>query len=59
MKRLPSPVFYEAYLGVKLLENKVAMVFPNSPAEHGGISVNDEIVIVNGLKINNDLSEWL
>ncbi len=59
MKRLPSPVFYEAYLGVKLLENKVAMVFPNSPAEQGGISVNDEIVIINGLKINNDLSEWL
>ncbi len=59
MKRLPSPIFYEAYLGVKMLDNKVMMVFPNSPAEQSGVSVNDEIVIINGLKINNDLSAWL
>jgi len=59
IKRLPSPVFYEAYFGVKMVENKVAMVFPNSPAEKGGVSINDEIVIINGYKINNDLSEWL
>ena len=58
-KRLPSPVFCEAYFGVKILENKVMMVFPNSPAEKGGVSVNDEIVIINGYKINNDFSEWL
>ena len=59
MKRLPSPVFYEAYFGVKMLENKVMMVFPDSPAEKSGVSVNDEIVIINGYKINNDFSEWL
>jgi len=59
MKRNPSPVFYEAYFGVKMLENKVMMVFPGSPAEKGGVSVNDEIVSINGYKINADLSEWL
>ena len=59
MKRNPSPVFYEAYLGVKMVENKVMIVFPDSPAEKGGVSVNDEIVIINGYKINNDLSQWL
>ena len=59
MNRLPSTVFCEAYLGVKIVENKVAMVFPSSPAKKSGVSVNDEIVIINGFKINNDLSEWL
>ena len=41
------------------IENKVHSIFPNSPAEKGGLSVGDEIVIINGLKISDDLSQWL
>lgn len=54
-----SPLFHEAYLGIRLHEGKVFTVYPNSPADKGGISVGDEIVIINGLKVNNDLSDWL
>jgi predicted metalloprotease with PDZ domain len=55
----PSATFHEAYLGVRMLENKVMTVFPNSHADLAGVSVGDEIVIVNGFKINDDLSQWL
>ena len=55
----PSATFHEAYLGVRMLENKVMTVFPNSHADLAGVSVGDEIVIVNGFKISDDLSQWL
>ncbi|MBL4708126.1 MAG: M61 family metallopeptidase [Flavobacteriales bacterium] len=54
-----TPLFHEAYLGIRLIENKVHSVFPGSPAEKAGVAVDDEIVIVNGLKVNKDLSSWL
>jgi predicted metalloprotease with PDZ domain len=55
----PSATFHEAYLGVRIFDNKVITVFPNSHADLAGISVGDEIVILNGFKINDDLSQWL
>lgn len=58
-EKQPSPIFHEAYLGVRIIENKIHSIFPGSPAEKGGISIDDEIVIINGLKINDDLSSWL
>lgn len=58
-QKKPSTVFHEAYLGIRIFENKVHSIFPNSPADKGGLSVGDEIVIINGLKINEDLSQWL
>ena len=41
------------------MDNKVIMVYPDSSADLGGISVGDEIVIINGIKVNDDLSQWL
>lgn len=58
-KRLPSVNYHEAYLGVRIVDKKVIAVHPDSPADKGGASVGDEIVIINGLKVNNDLSQWL
>lgn len=58
-KKLPATIFHEAYLGVKIMDNKVIMVYPDSSADLGGISVGDEIVIINGIKVNDDLSQWL
>ena len=58
-QKLPSAIYHEAYLGVKIMDNKVMMVYPDSPADLGGVSVGDEIVIINGIKVNDDLSQWL
>lgn len=61
--KIPSPYFSESYYGFKLLiENqkyKVFSVFPNSPAEKAGMSVEDELISVNSFPINNDLDKWL
>jgi predicted metalloprotease with PDZ domain len=57
--RQPSDLFHEAHLGVKLdPENLVLMVYPKSVADRAGVSVKDEIVSINGIKLNNDLSNW-
>ena len=54
--------FNEAQLGFKVRydNNKciVDSIFPNSPAEENGLSIDDEIIAINGIKINNDISEW-
>lgn len=59
----PSPNFSESHVGFKVLvENqkyKVFSVFPNSPAEKAGVSVEDELLSVNSYPINNDLDKWL
>src|SRR5690554_2221587 len=57
-KKNPADEFYEAYLGFKILENKVVSVFPNSVAETHGISIMDEVISINSIKINDDLSKW-
>jgi predicted metalloprotease with PDZ domain len=55
--------FYERYLGLKGAEvnhhKKVSMVAPYSPAWKAGISINDEIIAVNGFILKNDLNHWL
>lgn len=57
-EKLPADEFYEAHLGFILIEGKVFNVYPNSVAEKAGISIQDEIVAVNGIKVNGDLSKW-
>lgn len=57
--RLPALNYHEAYLGVRIVEGKILTVFPDSPADKGGVAIGDEIVIINGLKVNDDLSQWL
>lgn len=58
----PATNFNEAYLGFKVrYENKACIIdsiFPNSIVEEKGLSINDEIIAINGIKINNDLTEW-
>lgn len=57
-KKMPADEFYEAHLGIRLVDNKVFTVYPNSVAERAGISVKDEVLSINSIKINNDLSAW-
>jgi predicted metalloprotease with PDZ domain len=55
--------FYERYLGLKAAEvnhhKKVNMVAPYSPAWKANISINDEIIAINGFMLKNDLNPWL
>lgn len=58
----PATNFNAAYLGFKVKYEKnsciVDSIFPDSIAEENGLSVNDEIIAINGIKINNDLTDW-
>jgi len=51
------------YLGVrpKDVNGKVvvSMVYRYSPAWEAGISAEDEIIAVNGFRVNDSLSDWL
>ncbi len=62
LKIEPSKKYNEAYLGFKVrYENKICIVdsiFPNSIAEENGLSINDELIAINGIKINNDITDW-
>lgn len=50
--------FHESHLGFICEDEKVAMIYPNSVAEQAGLMVEDEIIRINGKKINNDISDW-
>ncbi|HWY37309.1 MAG TPA: PDZ domain-containing protein, partial [Bacteroidia bacterium] len=58
-----APVFYERYLGMKAMEHlhhkKITMIAPYSPAWEAGLSINDEILAVNGFMLKNNLNQWL
>lgn len=58
----PSKIYHESHLGFKVrYENglcKVDNIFPSSLAEEKGLSLNDEIIATNGIKINSDLELW-
>jgi predicted metalloprotease with PDZ domain len=62
LKMEPSPQYNEAYLGFKVrYENAkciIDSIYPDSIAEEHGFSINDEIIAINQIKINNDLTEW-
>lgn len=55
--------FYERYLGMKAAEHlhhkKITMIAPYSPAWKAGLSINDEILSVNGFILKNDFNQWL
>jgi len=56
--------FHERYLGFKAIDinhnhKKVSMVAPYSPAWKAGISINDEIIAVNGFALKADFNHWL
>ena len=58
----PSANYNEAALGFKVrIENNMTLVdniYPNSLAENLGLSINDEIIAINGIKINQDIEHW-
>lgn len=58
----PSVNYHEASLGFKVrIENGATIVdniYPNSLAENLGLSANDEIIAINGIKLNQDIEHW-
>lgn len=62
LKKMPSEKHNEARLGFKTSEenNKtiVKSIFPGSFSDKAGLKINDEIIAVNGVKINADLNQW-
>ena len=50
-------------LGIKVSQNsegtKVTALYPSGPGELGKIVLNDEIISINGYKVNGDLGEWI
>ncbi|NQX98323.1 MAG: PDZ domain-containing protein [Flavobacteriales bacterium] len=62
LKIKPSKKYNEAFLGftVRYENNKCIIdnIYPNSIAEENGISINDELIAINGVKITHNLTEW-
>lgn len=62
LKIEPSKKYNESQLGFKVrYENNnclIDSIYPGSIAEERGLSINDEIIAINGIKVNNNLSEW-
>lgn len=54
--------YNEAVLGFKVrIENNntiVDNIYPNSMSENLGLSINDEIIAINGIKLNQDIEHW-
>ena len=61
---IENPNYDERLLGIKtVVKDKhfttITDVFPGSSADMAKLSIGDEIIAVNGYRINNDLREWL
>ena len=63
IKMQPSPAYSTSLLGIKtVIENDKTLVkklYPGSSADLGQLMLEDEILIVNGYKVNNDLDSWI
>lgn len=59
----PSNSYAEAKLGMKVQSKGadflITAIYPGSPADLGGLSVNDEIIGVNGMRLQGNLDAWL
>lgn len=57
-----SKKHHEACFGFKLHEGtvpaKVSLVYPDSPADKAGLTINDELVSINNHAIKNDFNDW-
>lgn len=58
LKKTARENFHESYLGFVCEGSTVVMIYPESPAEKAGLSLKDEIIAINGMKISDDLSKW-
>ena len=63
LRRKPSALYSESQLGMKLIplgkSFQLAAMYPDGPAELGGMRLGDEIIGVNGFVLNNDIESWL
>jgi predicted metalloprotease with PDZ domain len=59
----PSNSYSEANLGMKTVHQSnhllISAIYPGSPAEMAGLSLGDELIAVNKIKLNNDLDACL
>ncbi len=58
-----SPFYSHARLGFKTIieQNKIIVkaIYPGSPADLGGLMINDCVYGINGIALNGDLDQWL
>lgn len=58
-----NPHYTQRVLGMKTVNESgktiVKQVYPSSPSELGKIAINDEVISINGYKVNNDLAKWV
>lgn len=63
IKQVPSASYAEAKLGMKVLSKgsdaQITSIYPGSPADLGGLAVNDDIIGVNQIRLQNNLDQWL
>jgi predicted metalloprotease with PDZ domain len=61
--QVPSTSYAEAKLGIKVLpkgpDAQVVAIYPGSPADNGGLALNDEIIAVDNMRLQNNLDQWL
>lgn len=59
----PSPIYSEGKLGFKALKTEngftIKLMFPGGTAEAAGLSLEDEIIAVNGYHCDGELDKWL
>lgn len=63
MIQIPSPIYSNGNLGFKTLPQNlnfvVKAIYPGSPAELGGLMLEDEIIAINNYPCNGELEKWL
>lgn len=59
----PSPFYSHGRLGFKTIPNGanfiVKLIYPGSPANLGGLLLEDEIIAINGYSCQGELDKWL
>ena len=59
----PSPIYSQGRLGFKAIPNGhnfiIKVIYPGSPANLGGLMLEDEIIAINGYVCNGELDKWL
>jgi predicted metalloprotease with PDZ domain len=62
IKMIKNPLASVDVLGIKCSQQggktSVSSLYPGSSADLGGIILKDEIVSINGFRVNNDLDNW-
>jgi len=56
---LETLVNKDASLGVSMNGNKIRTVYRNTSAYDGGLNVNDEIIAINGFRVNGNVSDFI